>query len=74
MSPQARFTPGDPGWALLRLSERGWMELEQPSAKGFRLRMPGDGTKAQPHSLHLSARQVRELAALLASAADGATS
>jgi hypothetical protein len=31
-----------------------------------------DGTKAQPHSLHLSAGQVGELAALLARAANGA--
>jgi site-specific recombinase XerC len=29
MSPQARFTSGDPGWALLRLSEQGWIETRR---------------------------------------------
>jgi hypothetical protein len=39
------------------------MELEQPGIGAFKLRMRVHGTKAQPHSLHLSAGQVGELAA-----------
>jgi len=70
-----RFTPAPSGWIQIRPSERGWLELEDPGySGGSRLRMQGDCTKARPRSLDLSAGQVRELAALLASAAGGATS
>jgi hypothetical protein len=75
MSPRQRFTPGAPAWVAIRPSERGWMELKDSGyPDGFRLIMRGDGTRAMPQHLDLSAGQVRELAALLASAADGATS